>query len=228
VALGGNSTRGRSARMNLKFSCDSVFVLPIPLDSSGWRVRDASETQLSAHPPYRFSRTCRVHWQRATVGAEVLERGRKLRRVAAAQALLSDVTGPLAGSRAGEEVARRLGDSARSGSLTIWSSPRAALPRAPARLGSLGSFGERGPLRARGGNAGTARVGSLGSFGNELGHTAALADHSLPMSFSVLPSRFPSKYLSRRRSNTDPSGEMLAKSVAQDFNFMSSGDPKIS
>jgi hypothetical protein len=95
------------------------------------------------------------------------------------QALLSDVSSPLAESRAGgkgvttahdpargvffgtalgrvESVGRetssenfqpaRLGDSTRCGSLTIWSRTRAVSPREPARIGSLGSFGERGPL----------------------------------------------------------------------------------
>ncbi len=96
--------------------------------------------------PKRCSRTCRVHWQRAARGEEASRRTR------------SRAVGVFFGMALGrvESVGRetssensqpaRLGDSARCGSLTIWSRTRAVSPREPARNGSLGSFGERGPL----------------------------------------------------------------------------------
>ncbi len=47
------------------------------------------------------------------------------------------------------------------------------------------------------------------------------------MSFSVFSSRLPWKYLSSRRAKTETGGDTASNSVAHDFSFMSSGEPKI-
>src|SRR3954466_1535228 len=50
----------------------------------------------------------------------------------------------------------------------------------------------------------------------------------MPSKRSVLPSRPPWKYFLSSRSNTEPGGDTHANRVAQDFSFISSGEPKIS